>query len=108
MQFKEFLSEVEFNVGVDPDKMSAADAVAAVKQQYKMGSNNPSRALRQRQNNLKDKRKEIQSSDDPLADERLAIQTLEQKIARMKMNLARKEEQLAAQQGVDDTVEPGV
>lgn len=99
MYFKNFLQEVELNVGIDPDKMSASDAINMVKQKYRMGAANPSRFIKQRQQDIASQEKEIKASDDPLATDRLAIKKLEQKLARMKMVLARKEEQIAGETG---------
>lgn len=108
MYFKNFLQEVELNVGIDPQKMSAADAINMVKQKYKMGAANPARAIKQKQQDIASQEKELKANpDDPLANDKLAIKALEQKLARMKIVLARKEEQLAAEKGETSEM-PGV
>lgn len=107
------LKEIDMNVGIDPKQMSVADAVAKVKGVYKTASASPDRAIRMRQQDLQQQKKEIQAENDPLKSERLQIQALEDRLAKMKMALAQKEEQLAKQQGVQEPEagmpeEPGV
>jgi len=100
------LSELDLNVGIDPNDMSVQDAVKKVKGVYKTAAASPSRAMKMRQQALSQQKKEIQQSEnDPLQGERLAIQTLEDRLAKMKMSLAKKEQQIAQQTG---TEEPGV
>lgn len=97
------LQEVELNVSFDPEKETPADVVQKAKMAQRMGSANPERAIRQRQQDIQQQKKAITADDaaegkDPLDPLRVQIKNMEERLARMKMQLARKE-QAAEQQG---------
>lgn len=98
MRFIEFLTEVDLNISYNPAKETPSQLIAKAKQAAKM-ANNPVRYQRTRQDEIKDKTKEIASqTNDPLESFRLQIKSLEQRLARMKLALVQKEKALARQQ----------
>ena len=95
--FKEYLVEIEQNISFDPEKETPEELAKRVKQAHRVSAASPDRAIRQRQQNIKDKSAELKANpDDPLAQERLAIKKMEERIAKMKMLLARKEKMMGA------------
>ena len=102
MRFKEFLTEVDLNVSFNPAVDKPQDIINKAKKAARLGSASPQRLQRARQEEIKNRKKEIAArEDDPLEPLRLQIKTLEQKVARMKQNLISKEQNLARQRGTE-------
>lgn len=98
MRFIEFLTEVDLNISYNPAKETPQQLIAKAKKASKT-ANNPVSYQRQREQEIRNKTKEIASqTTDPLEPIRLQIKSLEQRLARMKMALAQKEQALARQQ----------
>ena len=94
--FKEYLSEVEQTISFDPENETPEEVAKRAKLASRKAASSPERAIRMRQQNIKDKSAAIkQDEDDQFANERLAIKKMEERIARMKMMLARKEDMAA-------------
>ena len=94
--FKEYLSEVEQTISFDPENETPEEVAKRAKLASRKAAASPERAIRMRQQDIKDKSATIkQDTDDQFANERLAIKKMEERIARMKMMLARKEDMAA-------------
>ena len=95
MRFIEFLLNEQVNVTLDPE--DPAGSLAKAKDQLKTAMRDPSRAVRQRQQNLKDRDEDIEKEEDPnIAKARMDIQTDEERVAKKRMQLTQFQKQKAA------------
>jgi len=95
--FKEYLVEIEQNISFDPEAETPEELAKRVRQAHRVAGNSPGRTLRDRQKAIKAKSADLKvNKDDPLAQDRLAIKNMEERIVKMKMLLARKEQQMGA------------
>lgn len=91
--FIDYLVEVEQTISFDPEAETPAEIIKKAQLAQRQAAASPERALRARQQAIKDKTKVIKDNPaDPFERERLQIKNMEERIAKMKMALARKEE----------------
>jgi hypothetical protein len=91
--FKDFLTELEQNISFDPEEESPEEFAKRAKLAHRQAGHSPSRAIKLRQQNIKDKTAQLKANpNDPLAKDRLAVKKMEERLVRMKIMLARKED----------------